>query len=111
MNYKINNKKFSDIESPFIEVQICGIFLSRKVNILIDYGQEDGKHGRKTRLLREENGNDARFESNMDALNFLIRSGYDLIHAHYFQDSTGSQSDNVTLLMKNRKYKPETEQH
>jgi hypothetical protein len=72
--------------------------------MLIDYGQEN--RGRKTCILKVSDGSDAEFNSNVDALNFLTYSGYELIHTQYFQDSSGSRSGNLTLLMKNLTFQP-----
>lgn len=102
--YLVNDKNFYDLQVPFIEVQICNKFLSRKVIMFIDYGQEN--RGRKTCILKVSDGSDAEFNSNVDALNFLTYSGFELIHTQYFQDSSGSRSGNLILLMKNLSFQP-----
>lgn len=91
-----------DSSSPkFIYCELVGIsnFMHSKVSIEIDYGQERGFFT-DLRLRDEQNGKLAKFNSMVDALNYMGLSGWEFVQAYTV--SAGNQNVYRWLLKKKK---------
>lgn len=68
---------------------------STKVNIIVDYGQET-KFFQDTRLRDEESGNLKKFNSIVDAMNYMADHGWEYIDAYVVPTGNGSAFVNNT---------------
>ena len=71
----------------YCEVIATEVIMSKKVAIDIDYGE--GRSIWKDNRLRAENGKLKKFNSLIDALNFLGKEGWKLVNAFPFSSGTG----------------------
>lgn len=75
----------------YCQVIATGKLFSNKVTIDVDYGEE--RSFWKDNRLKDEEGNLKKFNSIIDALNYLGRSGWKLVNA--YPVSTGGGNPNV----------------
>lgn len=62
--------------------------LSRKLTIVVDYGQDTGKFFEfKDARLKGENGKALKFNSMIDVLNLMQKEGWDFVTAYTIGDS------------------------
>lgn len=98
-------------QSPFVNTgdlgydycQILGKskFLSKKVNIIIDYGQElDWLHQYEF-IIDNSTGKKAVFNSMVDALNFMSKLGWEFVNAYVI--TVGGQNVYHYLLKRQKK--------
>ncbi|MEO6949368.1 MAG: hypothetical protein ABI123_07060 [Ginsengibacter sp.] len=73
----------------YCEVVATGRLLSNKVTIDIDYGQETNFW--KDNRLKEEGGKIRKFNSVIDAINYLGKDGWKLVSAFPVTDSNGAK--------------------
>ena len=71
----------------YCEVVATGRFLSTKVTIEIDYGEE--KSIWKDNRVKEEDGKVKKFNSVIDALNYLGKLGWKLVNAFPVSEASG----------------------
>jgi hypothetical protein len=71
----------------YCEVIASEVVFSKKVAIDIDYGE--GRSTWKDNRLRAENGKLKKFNSLIDALNYLGKDGWKLVNAFPFSPGTG----------------------
>jgi len=71
----------------YCEVVATGKFLSNKVTIDIDYGEE--RSFWKDHRLKDENGKFKKFNSVIDALNYLGKEGWKLVNAFPITEGNG----------------------
>lgn len=66
----------------YCTVVASGSFLSSKVKIYIDYGQEKGDRMKKANQLRDADNNVLQFNTIVDALNYMNQQGWECSHAY-----------------------------
>jgi hypothetical protein len=59
-----------------------GSFLSSKVKIYVDYGQEKGNRLRKANQLKDAGNNVMQFNTIVDALNYMDQQGWECAQAY-----------------------------
>jgi hypothetical protein len=90
----------------YCEVVATGRILSNKVTIDIDYGEERSIW--KDHRLKEEDGKLKKFNSVVDAINYLGKNGWNLVNA--FPVSTGNGHMVYHYVFKKNFLKSETEE-
>jgi hypothetical protein len=70
---------------------------STKVNITVDYGQETNFF-QDTRLRDEESGKLKKFNSIVDALNYMAEQGWEYIDSYNLQSNSGTATIAPTSL-------------
>ena len=85
----------------YCQIRIIGRTLSRKINIEVDYGQEQ-KVFDKSSIVKNQNGDIRTFNSIADALNYMGSLGWRVIHS-YMTGSDPSLSDSYFLMETRRK--------
>jgi hypothetical protein len=78
----------------YCEVLGTAKFMSNKVTITIDFGQET-KWGQNVRLRDEQTGKVAVFNSMIDALNYMGNDGWEFEQAYVVTAGGGTSSQNV----------------
>ena len=78
-----------DIKTPYIRIVGTSKFLSTKVKINIEFGQEI-KYFKNTTTLKDGYGNSINFNSMIDALNFMDKNGYEFLQAYVI--TSGNQN-------------------
>jgi len=94
----------------YAQIRIRPRFLSNKVSIRLDYGQERNFWGGDTRIRDENSGKVKKFNSAVDALNYMSAQGWEFVFAYTLplgdgRDNVAEQtvvSQEVNFLMKKR---------
>ncbi|KMQ69321.1 hypothetical protein ACM39_04335 [Chryseobacterium sp. FH2] len=97
----VNDVPIKDIDVDYVQIIGTGRSLSTKVNVEIDFGQETKSISFKNGTsIKDERGRNMKFNSMMDALNFMSANGY------YFQFAytTNDEKDRAIyyILKKNK---------
>ena len=96
----VNDKPISDIDVEYVQIVGTAKLFSKKVNIQIDFGQEDKLFSTNDTQVKDENGKLMTFNSMIDALNFMSKNGYDFVDAYTI---TISNQNVYHYLLKKRK--------
>nr|DAK25068.1 MAG TPA: YfaZ precursor [Caudoviricetes sp.] len=87
------------VRKVFCELVGTGKFMSAKINVVIDFGQETKFwSGTYKQQLADENGKAKNFNSMVDAMNFMGKLGWDFEQAYVV--TTGQQNIYHWLLSK-----------
>lgn len=79
----VNGIPLKDIEEEYLQITPKDIkATSRKVQLLIDFGQETTRLRDTELLLLDSAGNKMVFNTEIEAVNFLYKNGYELIEAY-----------------------------
>ena len=82
----VNGIPLKEINEEYLQVTPKDIkATSRKVHLLIDFGQETKRLRDTELLLLDSSGNRMVFNSETEALNFLYKNGYELIESYRTQ--------------------------
>jgi len=98
----VNNKPISEIDVEYVQIVGTAKLFSKKVNIQIDFGQENKLFSAKDTQVKNENGKLMKFNSMIDALNFMSKNGYNFVDAYAI---TISNQNVYHYLLKKRKNK------
>lgn len=81
----VNGSSISEIDVEFVQIVGTSKLFSKKVTIQIDFGQNVKffSSGKETQI-KGENGKRKKFNSMIDALNFMSQNGYDFVQAYAF---------------------------
>ena len=94
----VNDIPLKDIGVEFVQITGTSRFMSLKLTININYGQEQDEESK----IKDENGKKIIFNSMVDALNFMTNFGYVYRDAYAF--SVGNQNVHHFLLQRKDKY-------
>lgn len=96
----VNDVPLKEIEVEYIQIIGTGRALSTKVNIEIDFGQETKSISFKNGTsIKDEKGRNIKFNSMMDALNFMSANGY----AFQFAYTTNNDKDQAIYYILKKK--------
>ncbi|MDR0415667.1 MAG: hypothetical protein LBH84_09705 [Prevotellaceae bacterium] len=96
----INGVALKDINVDYVMIIGEGKFLSNKINISIDFGQETSFFGgNKERKMLDAEGKSITLNSMIDALNFMSSAGYEFVNA-YVITTTNNQNVYHWILRK-----------
>jgi len=95
----VNDVPIKDIDVAYVQIVGYSKLMSTKLNIQIDFGQETSiwTKGAKT-VVKDGNGKIMKFNSMIDALNFMNNNGYEFETAYAF--AIGNQNVYHYLLKK-----------
>ncbi|EJL68169.1 hypothetical protein [Chryseobacterium populi] len=83
----VNDVPIRDIDVDYVQIIGTGRSLSTKVNVEIDFGQETKSISFKNGTsIKDERGRNMKFNSMMDALNFMSANGYSFQFAYTMND-------------------------
>ncbi|MFP3594239.1 hypothetical protein [Chryseobacterium sp. SIMBA_038] len=97
----VNDVPLKDIDVDYVQIIGTGRSLSTKVNVEIDFGQETKSISFKNGTsIKDEKGRNIKFNSMMDALNFMSANGY----AFQFAYTTNDEKDrSIYYILKKNK--------
>lgn len=78
----INGVPVAEIDAPHVLILGTSKFLSNKVTIQLDFGQEDKVWVAKDTQVKDADGRLTTFNSMVDALNFMSEIGYEFVDAY-----------------------------
>ena len=96
----VNGKRISTIDVEYVEIVGRVKIFSQKLNIQIDFGQENRGFNSKDTEIRDRDGKAVPFNSMIDALNFMSKNGYDFVDSYSIVNSNDST---IYYLLKKRK--------
>jgi hypothetical protein len=83
----VNDVPIRAIDVDYVQIIGTGRSLSTKVNVEIDFGQETKSISFKNGTnIKDERGRNMKFNSMMDALNFMSANGYSFQFAYTMND-------------------------
>lgn len=88
-SFQVFSQTDTTMVEQYAEVVATPRLLSNKVTIDIDYGEERSIW--KDNRLKEDNGRLKKFNTTMDALNYMGKSGWKLVNAFPVNVGTNSQ--------------------
>jgi hypothetical protein len=84
----VNDVPIKDIDVDYVEIVGTSRVLSNKLSIEMDFGQENKLFSSdKDTRVKDVNGRNMIFNSMIDALNFMIKNGYEFVQAYAFAAS------------------------
>ena len=95
----VNDVPIKDIDVEYIQIVGTSRFMSNKVSIKIDFGQENSFWSEKDTKIKDETGKNVIFNSMIDALNFMSKNGYEFVQAYAI--TVGNQNVYHYLMKKN----------
>lgn len=95
----VNDVPLSSINVDYMRIVGTSKLLSTKVNVEIDFGQESGFWKRNNKI-KDANGKALKFNSMIDALNFMSKNGYEFVTAYVI---TISNQNVYHYLLKKKK--------
>ncbi|HEY0067614.1 MAG TPA: hypothetical protein VGB46_09625 [Flavisolibacter sp.] len=97
----VNDIPIKDIDVEYVQIVGTSRLLSSKLTIEIDFGQENKLFSSdKDTRVKDANGKNMIFNSMIDALNFMTKSGYEFVQAYAI--SVSNQNVYHYLLRKKR---------
>lgn len=97
----VNDVPIKDINVDYVQIIGTGRGLSTKMNIRLDFGQETKSFSLKNGLkIKDERGISVKFNSMIDALNFMSASGYEFQFAY---TSKENDDDALYYILKRKK--------
>ena len=96
----VNDVPLKDIDVDYVQIIGTGRSLSTKVNVEIDFGQETKSISFKNGTnIKDERGRNVKFNSMMDALNFMSSNGYSFQFAY----TTNNEKDEAVYYILKKK--------
>ena len=97
----VNDIPIKDIDVEYVQIVGTSRLLSNKVTIEIDFGQENKLFSSdKDTRIKDSSGKNVIFNSMVDALNFMTKTGYEFVQAYAF--ALSNQNVYHYLLRKRR---------
>lgn len=98
----VNNVPIKEIDVDYVQIVGNERLFSNKVNVEIDFGQ-DTKFFKDGTSIRDEKGNLVKFNSMMDALNFMSKNGYTFQFAYTRRGLETDVQDQFTYFILKKK--------
>ena len=96
----VNDVPIKDINVDYVQIIGTGRGLSTKLNVRLDFGQDTKSFSLKNGLkIKDERGIAVKFNSMMDALNFMSSNGFDFQFAYTSKEN----DDAIYYILKKRK--------
>ena len=95
----VNDIPIKEIDVAYVQIVGTSKLMSKKVSIQIDFGQETKFFsGGREAIVKDARGKPTKFNSMIDALNFMNENGYDFVSAYTL--TMGNQNVYHFLLRK-----------
>ncbi len=78
----VNGIPIQEIDAEYVQIVGRGAFLNNKISVDIDFGQRNKAFKAKDTQIRDEKGKLAKFNSMVDALNFMSANGYEYVDSY-----------------------------
>lgn len=86
----VNDIPIKDIDVDYIQIVGTAKLVGNKVSIEIDFGQENSYWTTKDTKVKDKNGKVMKFNSMIDALNYLSKNGYEFTSAYAIRNGTSN---------------------
>lgn len=93
----VNGIRLTELKSPYIEIFESKRYLSKKIHIVLDYGQKIEEL--RDNHIKDDDGKDLEFNSGLDCVNKLKNYGYELFQV-YLKPSDTLNSSKYYILKK-----------
>lgn len=93
----VNGTRLTELKSTYVEIFEARKYLSTKTFIKLDYGQKPDEL--KNSYIKDDNGKEIEFNSDLDCVNKMRNYGYDLFQV-YLKPSDTTNSTKYYLLKK-----------
>lgn len=100
----VNGTPINEIDVEYVMIVGTSQMFSKKVTIDIDFGQNTKffSSGKETQI-KDAEGKDMKFNSMIDALNFMSSSGYEFVNAYAI--TMGGNQHVYHFVLRNKKHK------
>jgi hypothetical protein len=89
----VNGIPIKDIHTQYVQIKGEHKFLTNKITVDIDFGQESHQFKRnKETVIKGDDGKRMEFNSMIDALNFMTSHHYEFVQAYAFANNDSSSS-------------------
>ncbi len=78
----VNGIPIQEIDAEYVQIVGRGTFLNNKISVDIDFGQKNKAFNAKDTQIRDKKGKLAKFNSMVDALNFMSANGYEYVDSY-----------------------------
>lgn len=78
----VNDIPIQDIDAEYVQIVGRSTFLNSRISINIDFGQRNKAFNVKDTQIRDKKGKLAKFNSMIDALNFMSANGYEYVDSY-----------------------------
>jgi len=90
------------LNTPYCQLVGSNASLFSKAHITIDYGQRYLNSGLNRQQISGPNRQPVVFNSTIDALNFMVRQGWELISTQVIGNESGSESTFIYMLKRRK---------
>ncbi|GAB3780558.1 hypothetical protein GCM10028818_32980 [Spirosoma horti] len=90
------------LNTPYCQLIGSNASLLSKAHIVIDYGQRYLNSGLNRQQISGPNRQPMVFNSTIDALNFMVRQGWELISTQVIGNESGSESTFIYMLKRRK---------
>ena len=97
----VNDIPIKDLGVEYIQIVGQAKMFSNKLNIELDFGQQNKAWSNKEYQVKDADGKKIEFNSMIDALNFMSANGYEFVQAY----AMGNGSERVYHYMLRKKKK------
>lgn len=94
----VNGVDINKLDIKYCQLLSKGKMLSTKVKIIVDYGQKQKLFG-KVQKIEDSDGKSKKFNSPIDALNFMANNGWELVDSYFL---TSGKSNVLHFLFKKK---------
>ncbi|GAB2578131.1 hypothetical protein [Spirosoma areae] len=92
------------VNTPFCQLICDNATIMTRAKILVDYGQRFVDSGLNRQKIAGADRKPISFNSSIDALNFMVRQGWELVSCQIIGTSSGSESTFIYLLQRKKKF-------
>ena len=78
----VNGVNLSDIDSEYVQIVGTSKYMSNKMLVSLDFGQENKAFSASNQLIKDAEGKALVLNSMIDALNFMDGVGYEFVNAY-----------------------------
>lgn len=96
----VNDVDVNQMDVKYVELVGQRAFGFGKVKVIVDYGQEMKLF--QSQKIKSADGTNAKFNSMVDALNFMDANGWELVQAMVFPGRSADEQNEVRYLLQKR---------
>lgn len=101
----VNGVAIDTVNTPFCQLICSNATVLTRTSVLIDYGQRFMSTGLNRQKIAGPDKQPILFNSTIDALNFMVKQGWELVSSHVTGNTSGSESTFIYLLQRKKKAK------
>lgn len=94
----VDGEAIDTVRSPFCQLVCQNATILSRTKVIIDYGQRFVDSGLNRQKIAGPDQKPVAFNSNIDALNFMIRNGWELVSSQVLSTEPGDIATFIYLL-------------